>query len=235
MKHIEMTGVEYFYKETRITDKKIIVWGAGNYAKTMIPKYGIRSISYIIDSTKNGSMKYWNAEYPIEAPESLRDLSPDEYFIIVAVGEKFRDEIFAQIREEYSEYTNSCGAINDIHMKYRTLDSMIRYDRSVIRKIADNYLQYDVDELLGKAEKIIEEYCGSIDKMVFEPIRKDGSRVVVEITMEARKYILHFPSFNIAFSIDSKTQKEFSNIRKLYGINKELLIYEDEEGFILAK
>lgn len=64
--------------------KKMIIFGAGRYGRTAIEYFkGYQDIAFVVDN----SQSLWGSHvmgFEVKAPDTLRDISKDEYFVLIA-------------------------------------------------------------------------------------------------------------------------------------------------------
>jgi len=228
---------EIYLNDTPISSKKCILWGGGQYAQSACKNLQLGDIAHVVDKNPKNFGKtivLYYQEYTIEDVAILKDLSPEEYVILIS-SKDFFGEIKEEILMSYPEWGNAYGRIDDIVREYDSLEALIYTDPEIISKLERSKISSCLFELMKRADKLIQSHCCSNgETMLFRPL-KASSRAVFSISAGRKRYVMHFPHYGMNVGARSmQAQQQVVECKKRLGINAELVLYEDATGLMLS-
>lgn len=189
--------------EKDISDKKLILFGCGNFFRKYASDMQFNDFLVIDgDTKKHGtSILIDNKPYVINAPEILKDFDVTEYYIVITVqNSKMVSEIEQMIKSEYPLWSDNICLYSQLDRSYPDIVSMLLCDPFVHRKIDAGHISVKLPEYIKKANDILAHYITKQEsELRFSAVRL-SSRVILIIKHNDNKYLLHFP-YNITKGI----------------------------------
>ena len=225
-------------KYVDMVDRQLILWGAGWTAQRISLELQLDEIAYVIDSDENKQeteVALFGQKYKISAPSVLNDLCGNEYYIFIASN--YVQEIVDTIRRQWGNKFHICKNEKFFCREYSSLTEMLLIDPVAHKKITQANISRRLEYYINKADQIINEVLADdTDKIEgFIPI-SEGHKVNCIIVCKTVSYILSMPNkaggarWHVSFT-DDDTIKKVYKLKQELEINKELTLYEDEEGF----
>lgn len=221
-----------------MSDRRTILWGTGPTAQRICLELQLDEIAYVIDSdeSKQGTeVVLFGRKYRVSAPAILDDLYGQEYYIFVASN--YVQDIVETINRFWKNKFHICEGEKYFHRQYSSLKEMLFYDPIAHKKITQANISRRLKYYISKAEQIINKVLSDrADEVIgYIPIIK-GHKILSIIVCKTVKYIISMPNkargtgWHVSFTDDDTIRKVYM-LKQELGINKELVLYEDEEGF----
>ena len=125
-----------------ISDKELIIYGAGQGCLDMENELELSSIFSVVDGKEEligRKIMLLSREYTIESPAILNELDNNRYCVIIS-SEKYYEEIKADIKRRYSCSLNIFLWKTEIRYGYSTIDELCYLDPLFRRKLSDAHL-----------------------------------------------------------------------------------------------
>lgn len=225
--------------EKDITDKKLILFGCGNFIYEYTRDMQLNDF-LVVDG--GGTKKYGtsillnNKLYVINEPEILRDLDVTKYYVVITVQKpEVVSEIMQMIEYEYPQWSNHVCLHSQLRRSYPNIVSGLLCDPLIHRKIDKGHIATKLPEYIAKANDILARYITDQEsKLDFSSVRF-SSRVIFFVKYNDEKYLLYFPYNDGSFFYSESNLRQNYEIRKRLRINEELIIYETPDGFVLSR
>lgn len=226
-----------------ITEKRIILYGAGQGAIEYCDTLQLENIEYVVDSDrskKDTNIQLFNRTYAIHSPDKILELNMDDYCIVIS-SHKYAESIKADICKLIGDRLLIIEDWNKIGYVYDCLTDMFLCDPFVQKKIVEQHASTRLKAYINKVLRIAKENIDTEQIMFFYPL-KQGHRIVFILGSENKQYVCMLPGVFSELKKESgwrisatntEVKNEIFEIKKRLINNDKLTIYEDEEGFVL--
>ena len=219
-----------------ITNRKFILWGCGKYILEFT--HDLQMENFVVldsDKSKHGKeVVLNNKRYVINSLDVLNQFNANEYYIVITVlNEEIVNEIKELIYNMFPDWKDSfCESIY-LRREYSDITSACICDPFIHKKIHEGRVSIRLPEYIEEAQNILESNLGSVNKMFFSVVKR-SSRIIFLVNFENSIYFLHFPYYK-GYYYSEENVKQNYEIRKRLHLNEDIVLYEDERGFILSR
>ncbi len=213
--------------------RKVIIFPAGENARMTCNDMQIDEVSYVIDNHKAGQETVlFGRKYEIDPVEILNNIDSAEYSILIA-SERYEAELEDQIKKQYPTWHERIVSSKEIEYVYDTLYEAINYDNRALRMICKSNISLLVHKY---AEEVVSAFRNlNIQIKGYSICRKGECHLICRALSDTGEYMIRFPSRTRNRMDDLDHIKEIYEIRKDLGVNKGIIIYENEDGLGISK
>ncbi len=241
-----MRAIEIFSngKWNDVTSKTAVLYGIGGGLASWWRKAQVPTISLLVDgdSAKWGQeVQIGGAIHEIKNPIVLRDLDPGTYFILVP-GQNYVSERLADVQRFCETPSVLIARGDDVRYVYETLSEMLLLDPIIHEKVMEQACSRNLQAYIDKFNSIINKSLGSISINRFIPIRR-GHKISFSFGNSEKLWFCGIRGeicLNLSETVgwrpnDANLENlaKIYKVRKEYAIEKELTLYEDQDGFLL--
>ena len=222
----------------KIGKRHLICWGCGEYIHQYAIEMNLSDMIIIDGDTKKhgNSIMLNNREYTIYSSNILKQLDITKYYIVItAVKEWVVAEIERILQEDYPEWKEQYCMSSQLYRIYPDILSALVCDPYVHKKIDANRIAVNLPEYISKANDILTNNIKGAKVKGYTVVR-NSSRVILIVMCEDNKYYLHFPCLTNYYNyFYENVIKENFEVRQRLGVNKEIVLYESDDGFMLSR
>lgn len=226
-----------------VTNKKAIIYGVGQNCFDMLNLLELPNIYKVVDGNKKiqgTDVLIQNKLYPIEAPEILRTIDWEKYYIIIS-STLYQIEILENIKNLVARDIVVGVWNTDIRYCYDNIEDMIFLDPILKNKIVRLSLSFDVYHIINNFYKICESCFQKTKIDKFIPIQKGVGKLVFLFGNEKNLWVYSIKgkmsSLNkliMQKNEDNLFKKKFYFIEN-HNLDKEITIYRDKDGILVQK
>ena len=228
-------------KEIDVTNKTIILWGAGQFASDMIYDYQIEKIDYVVDKDKSvvgKNLYFFDKKYTVYNINIIRNLIPSDICILIGSC-LYREEILEEIHNEYNDKLIVCSTFNDYIREYSELSYLFMCDPIINKKIFQGHVSLRIKEIIKKTKQIINMSVQTEQIVGYRPV-KEGFGISFLIVMDLDVLIMHISTHNPGlfrniWATNPEIKKIIYHNKLRLGINKSITVYEDSDGYSIQK
>lgn len=225
-----------------VSDRKIIIYGAGQGCIDMMNDLQLKKIYAVIDSNQSiqgTRVVLQNKLFEIDAPELLNRINPNEFLIVIS-SIRYKEEIIRTLDEQFDIQYMRC-IWDEMKYCYDTVEDLLILDPILNKKMDRFNLTISRYEIIKSAKKNIKLCFNDVRIDRFISIREGGSKLLFLFGNENKLWIYSVrgqyntknklvmqKSENIAFSIRTQFIKENA-------IGDEITIYRDETGVLIQE
>lgn len=215
-----------------VTEKKVIIYGAGQGCIDMMEELLIPNVEYIIDSNsaiQGEHIMLMSRIYKIDSPDILNCIDCSQYYIVVS-SEKYYEEIKKYILELCGSKYLVCLWKDELRFCYTSLEAMLLTDNCVRRKLANTRLTRDVYKVIDAFQYLKSCMSANVEINRYIPIKDGWSKFSFVFGNDDRLWIFHYMGY--VNSIDPRSiEKEDRELKKKrdtfidkYGIDSDLTL-----------
>lgn len=217
-----------------VTDRMPLIYGAGEGFMSLHWEI-LNRAHFVVDDNparQDTLVTVCGRELEILSPERLAKFDPETVYIIIPAGnDKYIAEMKAHIACISGEDGIPVTVRNDnVSVRYASLDEFFAYDLH-FRKRLDRWIPAAGQwEYLEKCRRILAQTC---DKpIVWVASTVDGTGCDFFVGTARGEYVMKLPKH---YPEHPDRSKEILRIKREYGLEQSLTIYEDEEGFCVQR
>lgn len=227
-----------------VTKRKVILYGAGRGCIDMMDEMVLPKVEYLVDSAEAKRGKPFmllNCDYTIQSPDILRELSAENYYIVIT-NTRYAKDILSNIKRIIGENQwLICENRADIHYCYENIEDMLWMDPFCRRTLLWTNLSFYMDKIISIFETIkIAVFSGiCIDRFITIPC--EGSKLVFIFGNESELWVFSMPGLTNSGNEILRNKNSLINISKRSRFLKEneidsdLTVYSDEKGILVQR
>ena len=176
-----------------ISEKKIIIYGAGQGCIEMEDTLEIPNVFAVVDGCKElfgKNIMLLSRLYTIKSPLLLGDLEPEKYCVIVS-SEKYYREIKDSIRHRYSQLLDVFFWKTEIKYAYDSLNALCYLDPIFRKKLSEAKSVRKTDEIIDAFTDFI-SVNQAINVNMFMPVLAGQSKISFIFGNQKRMWIFHY-------------------------------------------
>lgn len=238
---ISTVRVEIFDINNRwldVSERRAIIYGAGQGCFEIINQYEIPRIEYVVDSdlSLHGKKRLLLGEFfQICTPDILKDLNSKQYYIIVS-SIKYQKDIVEKIKSVIGMAMPICRGIGNIRVSYYAVEDLFYMDKVMHEKIRELNLSYCVKDIIKQFYKVANRITDVKNITYFEPIKDGHSKLIFIFGDYQDKWVFSYPGKLIGYEPREFIKKnpgyisQRINCKFKHIYENDITIYEDLNG-----
>ncbi|EOS69965.1 hypothetical protein C818_02128 [Lachnospiraceae bacterium MD308] len=224
-----------------VTDKYVVIYGAGQGCIYMMSELQLPNVKYIIDSDE----RQWGKQlilldqiYTVHSPELLTELPKEDYYLIIS-SEKYADEIRVNIDNYVDcEKITICMHQKYLAFSYDSLENLLFYDPRIKKSLLKANWTRKIDHLrylfISVTKKIFPEKTINC----FMSTWSGASKILFCFCVDKIFYSFSIPALycetsTTLFPHNPDERKKRYQFRKKYNIGNEMTVYEEDTGVLI--
>lgn len=219
-----------------VSDRKLILWGCGQYAKYIADKLQLEDIYKVVDTDEKKAGEYivlYNRKYEIETISSMKTLFPRDHFILIG-SNLYEAEIRTQVLNIWGGEVVPVCTDKSLFRVYSRIEDLLILDPVIQRKKFEGSVSVNLYDLIEKSKSIVSSHFNE-GISGFYPIY-EGHKLILVI-IGRKRYVLQIPIHDFCVwrrsPRDLEVMEEVYHVIKRMQINEDMILYSDASGWQL--